>query len=73
MANELDCQMEVSYIELQSRYYFHVPHQTGESDTKLFLRWVQAQSPSQDTPGDSKNSSGLIGIPLKRGVSGARW
>ena len=34
--------------------------------------WVQTQGSSPDTPGGSKNVSGLIGIFLKRGASHAR-
>ena len=46
-----------------------VPYQTGESGTKPFLRWGQAQECSPDTPGISKNASGaplaftLTGVP----------
>ena len=34
---------------------------------KAFLRWVQAQGPSLDAPGGSKNASGPVGISLKKG------
>ena len=37
----------------------------------LFLRWVQAQGRSPHAPGISKNASDPVGIPLKRGASGA--
>ena len=47
-------------------------HQTRRVWHKAFLRWVQAQGCSPDTPGGSKNASAPVGIPLKRSVSGAR-
>ena len=47
-------------------------HQTGKYGTRLFLSWVQAQGHSLDTSGISKNPSGLVSIPLKRGPSGSR-
>ena len=37
-----------------------------------FLRWVRAQGRSPNAPGIPKNPSGPVGIPLKRGASGAR-
>ena len=52
----------------------HAPHtQTGECDTKPFLRWVWAQDCSPDTPDILKNASGSIGIPLKTRASDAKW
>ena len=39
---------------------------------KAFFRWVQAQGLSRDMPGSSKNASGPVGIPLKRGTSSTR-
>ena len=33
--------------------------------SKAFFRWVQAQGRSPDTPGEHKNASGHVGIPLK--------
>ena len=33
----------------------------------LFFRWVRAQGRSPHTPGISKNASGPVGIPLKKG------
>ena len=35
------------------------------------FRWFRAQDRGPDTPGGSKNASGPIGIPLKRGALGA--
>ena len=37
-----------------------------------FFRWVQAQDCGRGTPSGSKNASGPVGIPLKRGASGTR-
>ena len=48
------------------------PHQTAEYTPKLFLRWIQAQGRSPDTPGIPLNASGPVGISLKRDTSGAR-
>ena len=39
---------------------------------KAFLRLVWEQGYNLDAPGSSKMPRGLIGIPLKRGASGAR-
>ena len=39
----------------------------------LFLRWVHVQGCNWDTPGFPKNASSPVGIPLKRGILGARW
>ena len=41
----------------------------GRVRYEVFLRWVWAQGRSPDIPGDSKNTSGLVGIPLKRGMA----
>ena len=51
-----------------------VGHPTNQTSVAqgLFLRWVRVQSCSPDAPGIPKNASGTVGIPLKRGASGAR-
>ena len=39
---------------------------------KAFFRWFRAQGRNPDTPGGSKNATDTVGIPKKRGTSGAR-
>ena len=47
-------------------------HRPDESGTRLLFTWVQTQGRWQDTRTGSKNASGPVSIPLKRGTSGAR-
>ena len=46
--------------------------QTNVTVKQRFPRWMQAQGRSLDTAGGFKNTSGPVGIPLKRGATGAR-
>ena len=46
-------------------------HQPDEYGKRLFLGWGQAQGRSPHAPGISKNASDPVGIPLKKGASGA--
>ena len=53
------------------RYLLTTPP-NGQMWHKVFFKVVQAQGQSPDASGIPKNASGPIGIPLKRGASGAR-
>ena len=46
---------------------------TSHQPDKVFLRQVREQGRNPDTFSIAKNISGPVGIPLKRGSSGARW
>ena len=56
-------------------YYWAIcrsPDQTGEFGKRPFLSWVRALGSIAETPSGCKNTSGPVGIPLKRGASGPR-
>ena len=60
------------YKDIYSNGLCRPPLQTGNYDTKPFLRWVRALGRSEDTPSIPKSASGLVGIPLKKGSPSAR-
>ena len=47
--------------------YLSVVPPTERVWQKAFLRWVRVQGCIPDTPGITKNASGPVGIPLKKG------
>ncbi len=62
-----------NYLDgLKKQQYLSTVTPTGRMWHKAFLRWVREQGRSPDSPGDSKNASGPVGIPLKKGASGDR-
>ena len=52
--------------------FFSCPTKWVTMAQGLFKKWVWAQDCSPDVPSISENASDPVGIPLKRGASGAR-
>ena len=60
-----------AFLNLLDKLICPPSHQPDEYGTRAFLVWGQAQGRSQHAPGISKNALDPVGIPLKRGDSGA--
>ena len=50
------------------RSIFPTPLQIGEYGTRLNFQWIQTQDSSPETPGEHKNASSTIHIPLKKAL-----